>query len=95
MSAKAPQSGPFQGVSMFHHRENTGPKESEISGGGLFQIEGLIYVPGGELVMGGVPGKEIGAIIVNTLTNAGTTGFNITGKGIPPSPGPDYTYLVE
>jgi hypothetical protein len=98
-SLKAPSSGEYQGIAFFHHRENKHPApkdpQSKITGGGLFQIEGLIYIPGGELVLGGNPGKEIGAIIVNSLANAGVTGFTITGKGIPPSKGPEYTYLVE
>jgi hypothetical protein len=94
-SLTATKSGDYQGIAFFHHRQNGPGVQSKITGGGLFQVQGLIYVPGGELVMGGNPGKEIGAIIVNTLSNAGVTGFTITGKGIPPSEGDEYTYLVE
>jgi Flp pilus assembly protein TadG len=86
---------PLQGVALFSHRNNTGEPEAKITGGGLFKVEGVIYVPGGEVVMGGQPGKEIGAIICNSLTNAGTTGFIITGKGLPPPEGPEFTFLVQ
>jgi Flp pilus assembly protein TadG len=91
----ATPTGPYQGIAFFHHRLNSGNSESKITGGGLFTVEGLIYIPAGELVLGGNPGKEIGAIIVGSMTNHGVTGFTITGKGIPPSKGPEYTYLVE
>ncbi|MHC5211730.1 MAG: pilus assembly protein TadG-related protein [Planctomycetota bacterium] len=91
----APTSGPFQGIAFFHYRENNGNPESKITGGGLFKIEGLIYAAAGELILGGNPGKEIGAIIVGSLTNHGVTGFTITGNGIPPAEGEEYTFLVE
>jgi hypothetical protein len=93
-------SGPFQGVALFHHRENDqGPKDwpadCKIGGGGLFQVEGYIYVPSGHFEMAGTPGKKIGGIITNTLDNNGTTGFFITGKGLPPPTGPEYPFLVQ
>jgi hypothetical protein len=84
-SLTATKSGEYQGIAFFHHRQNGPGVQSKITGGGLFDVQGLIYVPAGELVMGGNPGKEIGAIIVNTLGNVGVTGFSVTGKGIPPS----------
>jgi Flp pilus assembly protein TadG len=86
---------PFQGVTLFQHRQNTGPAECKISGGGIFKVEGFIYVPGGELIMGGTPGKEVGGMIVNTAKTEGTTGYVFTGKGLTIPKGPDYSYLVE
>jgi hypothetical protein len=94
-TVEAPDDGDFANIAFFHHRENTGEPESSIAGGGLLNVLGLIYVPGGELEIGGSPGKEIGGIIVNSLTNHGTTGFTITGKGIPLEPGEEYVFLVE
>jgi len=53
-------------------------------------------VPGGEAVIGGGPGKAIGGLIVDRLSNAGTTSFSITGCGIPADPDALIgTYLVE
>jgi Flp pilus assembly protein TadG len=86
---------PFQGVTLFHHRQNTGTAECKISGGGLFKVEGFIYVPGGELIMGGTPGKEVGGMIVWTAKTEGTTGYIFTGKGLTTPKGPDYAFLVE
>lgn len=96
MTMTPPSSGEFMGIAFFMHRETTGPAVVKIGGGGIFKVEGIIYVPGGELVLGGTPGKEIGAILAKTAKTEGTTGYTITGKGVPkltddiPS-----TYLVE
>jgi Flp pilus assembly protein TadG len=86
---------PFQGVTIFTHRQSTGPSVIKITGGGLFKLEGYIYCPGGELIMGGTPGKEVGGMIVYTAKTEGTTGYVFTGKGITISKGPDYPFLVE
>jgi Flp pilus assembly protein TadG len=85
----------FHGVTIFHHRQNNGAAESRISGDGLIDIEGWIYVPSGELIMGGGPGKEIGGMIVYTAKTEGTTGYTFTGKGLTVPTGPDYAFLVE
>jgi Flp pilus assembly protein TadG len=89
-------SSPFYGVTMFFHRQTTGGSVAKIGGGGSFKVEGIVYVPGGELVMAGTPGKELGGFIVYTASTAGTTGFTVTGKGLPPWPsGPKTAFLVE
>jgi len=89
-------SSPFYGVTMFFHRQTTGGSVAKIGGGGSFKVEGIAYVPGGELVMAGTPGKELGGFIVYTASTAGTTGFTVTGKGVPPWPsGPKTAFLVE
>jgi Flp pilus assembly protein TadG len=86
---------PFQGVTVFHHRLNSGAAQSKISGGGLFKVEGFLYVPSGELIMGGTPGKEVGGMIVYTAKTEGTTGYVFTGKGLTVPKGPEYPFLVE
>jgi hypothetical protein len=96
MSVTAPTSGLLEDIALFHHRQNTGASQCKITGGGAFVVRGFLYVPAGELVMGGGPGKSIGAIITNTLSNAGTTAFKITGCGIPePDDIEAGTFLVE
>jgi len=76
-------SGPFEGITFFMHRESDGPVVCKIGGGGIFKVEGIIYIPSGELVLGGTPGKEIGAILVYSCKTDGVTGYTITGKGVP------------
>lgn len=96
MAVTAPTSGPLANIAMFHHRANTGSSQSKITGGGAFVIRGYLYVPGGEAVIGGGPGKAIGGLVVDRLSNSGTTSFAITGCGIPTDPdAPIGTYLVE
>jgi len=89
-------SSPFYGVTLFFHRQTTGNSVCKIGGGGTFDVEGITYVPAGELVMGGTPGKELGGIIAWRASTNGTTGFTVTGKGLPPFPsGPKNAFLVE
>jgi Flp pilus assembly protein TadG len=97
MQVQAPgSSSPFYGVAMFFHRQTTGGSVAKIGGGGSFKVEGVAYVPNGELVMAGTPGKELGGIIAFRASTAGTTGFTVTGKGVPPWPsGPKTAFLVE
>jgi len=96
MSVTAPKTGLLENIAMFHHRDNVGPTQCKITGGGAFVIRGYIYSPGGELVIGGGPGKAIGAIVADMLSNAGTTEFKLTGCGIPtPEDAEEATYLVE
>ena len=93
-----PDSGTFLGITMFSHRFPSAGKlpKFKIGGGGIFKAGGVTYVPMGELVMGGIPGKEMGAIIAWQANTEGTTGFTVTGAGIPPlTTGPDVAYLVE
>jgi Flp pilus assembly protein TadG len=90
-----PKGDPFHGVSMFLHRNINKDAACKITGGGLFKVEGVIYVPSGELVMGGTPGKEIGAIVIDRASTQGTTSYFITGKGLPTPKGPEYPFLVE
>jgi Flp pilus assembly protein TadG len=96
MQLTPPAEGPFMGITFFMHRQTTGPAVVKIGGGGIFKVEGIIYVPSGELVMGGTPGKEIGAILALTAKTEGTTGYTITGKGVPKLTDEESsTYLVE
>ena len=96
MQCTPPSEGPFTGITIFMHRETTGPGVVKIGGSGIFKVEGIIYVPGGEVVLGGTPGKEIGAILANTLKMEGITGYTITGKGVPKlTDDIEAIYLVE
>lgn len=96
LSITAPVTGPLENIAMFHHRDNSGDKQCEIKGGGAFVIRGYLYCPSGEVVMGGGPGKVIGALITDRLSNAGATGFTITGCGIPaPEDAEQATFLVQ
>jgi Flp pilus assembly protein TadG len=97
MTLTPPGAGdPFEGVSMFHHRDNDGNSESKLTGDGLLSIEGIIYVPSGEVVLGGTPGQEIGALWAAKVTTEGTTGFVFTGKGLPVNESNElYSYLVQ
>jgi Flp pilus assembly protein TadG len=96
MTLTPQSSGTYQGVTLFCHRLNSGNKACSIGGGGIFDLQGTLYVPKGHLDMSGTPGKKIGSIIVNTLEVSGTCGFTITGIGIPPPPPqPEYVFLVQ
>jgi hypothetical protein len=59
-------------------------------------VQGIVYVPSGTFVMAGTPGnKQLGAMIVCKLTNSGTSGFAVTGTGVPVSGGQATVFLVE
>jgi Flp pilus assembly protein TadG len=89
-------SGIYQGVSLWLHRQTVSSKACQIGGGGIFDLQGTLYVPKAKLDMSGTPGKKLGSIIVNTLNVSGTCGFTITGIGIPPPPPqPEYVFLVQ
>ncbi|MHC5211733.1 MAG: pilus assembly protein TadG-related protein [Planctomycetota bacterium] len=86
----------FQGATIFFHRQITAPNACYIGGGGLFQVQGIIYVPNAGVVLAGTPGKEIGAIIADEVSTAGTAGFYINGKGVPSNDDAEhFTYLVQ
>jgi len=96
MQLTPPDAGQFMGITFFTHRQSDGPAVVKIGGGGIFKVEGIIYVPAGELVLGGTPGKEIGAILVFSAKTEGVTGYTITGKGVPKlSDDIPSNYLVE
>jgi len=85
MTITPPDSGPYFGITMFTHRFPSAgmlPK-IKLGGGGPFLVEGVTYAPKGELVMGGIPGKEIGAIVAWQANTEGTTGFTVTGADVP------------
>jgi Flp pilus assembly protein TadG len=100
LSVAAPTSGTFEAVAFFSHRQNSGggPGQPELKVGGTGDIEvtGIVYVPSGTFVMAGTPGnKQVGALIVHKLTNAGTSGFVVTGNGVPATGGVETAFLVE
>jgi hypothetical protein len=100
LSILAPESGSFEGVAFFSHRQNAGggpgSPEMRIGGTGDVDVQGIVYLPSGTFVMAGTPGnKQLGALIVHTLTNSGTSGFVVTGNGVPVSGGPELVFLVE
>jgi Flp pilus assembly protein TadG len=90
------EGSPFYGITMFMHRQTTGKSMCKLGGDGVLNLEGVVYVPGAEVTLAGTPGHEIGAILAFTAGNQGTTGFIITGKGVPQFSGmPPAAYLVE
>lgn len=95
MQLKPPASGVYQGVTLFHHRNNITSNAFRVRGGGQFDVAGTLYIPRGHLDLGGNPGKKIGRIVVNTLECIGNAGFTITGLNVPPPTGPKYVYLVQ
>jgi Flp pilus assembly protein TadG len=100
LSVAAPTTGSFNGVAFFSHRQNTGGgpgnPEMKVGGTGDVEVKGIVYAPAGAFVMAGTPGnKHLGALIVHKLSNAGTSGFVVTGVGVPVSGGPETAFLVE
>ncbi|MHC5211732.1 MAG: TadG family pilus assembly protein [Planctomycetota bacterium] len=96
----APDTGTFEGVAFFSHRQNSGggpgSPEMKVGGTGDIEVQGIVYVPSGTFVMAGTPGnKQLGAMIVCKLTNSGTSGFAVTGTGVPVSGGQATVFLVE
>jgi Flp pilus assembly protein TadG len=86
----------FKGATIFFHRQIVQANACKIGGGGLFQVQGIIYVPNSDVVLAGTPGKEIGAIIADEVTTAGTAGFYINGKGVPSNMDAEqFTFLVQ
>ena len=92
MQIVAPSSGVFQGVAIFAHRMSTAT--FDISGSGVFDLRGVLYLAGGHLEMDGVVDRKIGRIIVNSLQFRGVGVYHITGEG-PPDNLPLSTYLVK
>jgi Flp pilus assembly protein TadG len=106
-----PEKGLFAGVTIFSHRNNnhTGlepkphgnphavwePWDVYIAGTSDTTILGAIYCPSGHTILAGTPGKEIGAIITNSVANEGTTGFTLSGEGVNPINLHPAGYLVE
>ncbi len=87
----APDSGVYAGIVIFQHRSNT--KLCDISGTGVFDLRGTLYVAGAPLEMDGTPDRLVGRIIVWTQLLRGTGRYIITGEGIPT--GPENPYLVH
>ena len=87
-----PTSGTYRGIGIFYDRDNT--TTCSISGGGVFDIEGTMYMKSGHLEMDGSVSRSIGRIIFNTQQLRGTGRYVITGKGVDPA-GPVYPYLVQ
>jgi hypothetical protein len=100
LSVAAPTTGSFHGVAFLSHRQNTGggpgTPEMKVGGTGDVEVKGIVYAPAGAFVMAGTPGnKHLGALIVHQLTNSGTSGFVVTGVGVPVSGGPETAFRVE
>ncbi len=92
MDIGAPTSGTYKGVAIFYDRTNT--TTCSISGGGLFDVRGTMYMKSGHLEMDGDVDREIGRIIFNSQQLRGNGRYIITGKGVRPV-GPLYPYLVQ
>jgi Flp pilus assembly protein TadG len=92
MDLSAPDAGTYQGITVFQHRQNS--LAAEVSGGGLFDLRGTMYLKAGHLEMDGNVDRRIGRIIVNTQLLRGNGRYIITGEGLPPATGAA-PYLVE
>ncbi|MCI0636479.1 MAG: hypothetical protein L0206_21555, partial [Actinobacteria bacterium] len=88
----APTSGTYDGVAIFYDRDNT--TTCSISGGGLFDVRGTMYMKSGHLEMDGDVDRRIGRIIFNSQQLRGNGRYIITGEGVKPT-GPLYPYLVH
>ena len=92
MDIGAPTSGTYAGVSIFYDRANT--SVCSISGGGLFDVRGTMYMKSGHLEMDGNVDRTIGRIIFNSQQLRGNGRYTITGEGVVPT-GPRVPYLVH
>lgn len=92
MDVSAPSSGTYEGLTIFAHRDSD--LVFDISGTGLFDLVGTMYMAGGHLEMDGTVDRKIGRIIVNSLQFRGNGVYEITGEG-PPDTVPLSTYLVR
>ena len=87
-----PTSGTYEGVVVFQHRANA--LACDISGTGLFEVRGTLYLAAGGISMDGNVDREVGRIIVDRLQLRGTADYTITGIGHPPQ-GPKSSFLVQ
>lgn len=92
LDISAPSSGVYEGVAVFAHRESA--LDFDISGTGVFDVRGTMYMAKGHLSMDGVVDRRIGRIVIYTQQLRGNGSYRITGEG-PPSGGPITTWLVE
>jgi hypothetical protein len=87
-----PTSGTYAGICIFYDRDNT--TTCSISGGGVFDVRGTMYMKSGHLEMDGDVDRRIGRIIFNSQQLRGNGRYIITGEGVRPT-GPRYPYLVH
>jgi hypothetical protein len=92
IDVSGPTSGSYEGVVVFQHRLNG--SACDISGGGLFDVRGTMYLAKGSISMDGNVDREVGRIVVNSLQLRGTAKYTITGIGHPPG-GPKSSFLVQ
>jgi hypothetical protein len=95
VTLSAPSSGVYEGVTVFHHRQNAGGQVCQVVGQGQFAASGMMYAAGAQLDIGGNPAKYMGGIIVNMLEIAGNSSLILTGEGLAPPEGEEFVYLVE
>ena len=91
LDLSAPSSGTYEGISIFYDRANT--TTCSISGGGLFDLRGTMYLKSAHLEMDGNVDREVGRIIVDTIQFRGNGRYTITGRGV--SDVPLYPILVD
>ena len=77
----APTSGPYEGICIFFERTNTA--DCSISGSGLFDVRGAMYMAAAHLEMDGNVDRQVGRIVVNTLQFRGTGAVHHHGPGHP------------
>ena len=93
----APARGDFEGIAIFHHRENgmagSGPAELSLSGSGLYvDIQGTVYLPAGRFQSSAYGHMEFGELIVRTIKLSGSGEIDVAGEGMPSFGTP---FLVE
>jgi hypothetical protein len=79
-----PQSGTYQGVTLFQDRATR--TANQLGGNALFDLEGSCYLYGSsiETTGGGSPKAAIGQIIASSMRMTGCAVIEVSGLGLPP-----------
>ena len=83
MVVTPPDTGPFAGITLFSHRDNTQADAVLLGGNGLLDIGGIVYVPGGTLQVKGTGDVQIGKLLASKIDLGGNA--VITGAHVPPT----------
>jgi Flp pilus assembly protein TadG len=100
MELSAPTSGIFKGIVFYMARLTgtpgyNGPKAfANIQGGGLYDLQGTMYVKNAQIEMDGNVYRRVGSIVTFRQLIRGTATYDITGEG-PGAPVPPAPQLVE
>ena len=90
-----PEAITYEGVSIFHARDNTAKKaESRILGTSLLDLQGTLYFPSTNLTVEGTGDGFGNQLIADTIDIRGTGEITINYNGNFPAPG-NKVFLVE